>query len=75
VGLYRELTQDNAGLYEEVYNRTQARLRRELHLRGQESAAILLHRYDGNPNKDEPPRRRTSHRMFTCAVWSTGAQR
>jgi tetratricopeptide (TPR) repeat protein len=54
VGLYRELAQANPGLYQEAYKRAGAQLRRKLNLRGQESAAILLHIDDGNPDKDKP---------------------
>jgi tetratricopeptide (TPR) repeat protein len=53
VGLWRALAVSDPEQYQETYNRELAKLRRDLELRGQESASILLHLGD-SPDPDKP---------------------
>ena len=54
LGLWRRLAQNNPGLYQKTYDHAVAQLRRDLLLRGQESASIFLHLADESLTRDKP---------------------
>ena len=54
VDVYRALARVNPDQYRKIYNRELALLRRDLHLRGKDTASILLHIHDDSPERDEP---------------------
>ena len=50
LGLWRALARSDPDQYQAIYNRELALLRRDLHMRGQDTASIRLHLDDASPD-------------------------